>query len=74
MVDVKANLKITMMRNKKMEDTRAYAFMVTAVIFVIVGGCGLDSDNLFLPIVFIVAGMACGIFAMALEGCCNGQY
>ena len=55
-----------------MEDTRAYAFMVAAVIFVMIGGCGLDSDNLFLPIVLIVAGMACGIFAVALEGCYNG--
>ena len=51
-----------------MENARAHAFMIVATIFTIIGGCGLDSENLFLPIVLIVTGIVCGIAAMALEG------
>lgn len=50
-----------------MENARAHAFMVSAVIFIMVGGCGLDSESLFLPIVLVLAGIACGIIAMAIE-------
>lgn len=50
-----------------MESPRAYAFMITAVILVMVGGCGLDSEDLFIPIILVLAGIACGITAMAIE-------
>ena len=50
-----------------MENPRAYAFMVSAVIFVMVGGCGLDSESLFVPIILVLVGIACGITAMAIE-------
>lgn len=50
-----------------MENPRAYALMVSAVIFVMIGGCGLDSENLFMPIILVLVGIACGITAMAIE-------
>lgn len=50
-----------------MENPRAYAFMITAVILVMVGGCGLDSEDLFIPIILVLAGITCGIAAMAIE-------
>lgn len=50
-----------------MENPRAYAFMVSAVIFTMVGGCGLDSESLFMPIILVLAGIACGMIAVAIE-------
>lgn len=34
-----------------------------SIVLVIIGGCGLDSENIIFPLVFIMLGFACGMVA-----------
>lgn len=41
--------------------------ILASVLFIAIGGSGLDSESIVMPIVFIVIGLVCGMVAMVSD-------
>ena len=52
------------MENNNPKKLGTVILIVVSIIFVIIGGCGLDSDSIVMPIIFIALGLVCGMIVM----------
>ena len=39
------------------------ALISISIVLVMIGGCGLDSENIVIPSIFIMLGLVCGMVA-----------
>lgn len=50
-----------------MKSPVAYVLTIIAVMLIIIGGSGLDSEQLLIPSILVLSGCIIGIIAMAVE-------
>lgn len=50
--------------HKKHNNIGTVILIVMSFLFIMIGGCGLDSESTVMPTVFIAIGLACGVIAM----------
>lgn len=48
-------------KNRKIGEA---VLVIMSILFVAIGGSGLDSESIVMPIIFIMIGLACGVIAM----------
>ena len=53
--------------HKKHKNISTVILIVMSFLFIMIGGCGLDSESIVMPIVFIVIGLVCGMVAMVSD-------
>lgn len=53
--------------HKKHKNISTVILIVMSFLFIMIGGSGLDSESIVMPIVFIVIGLVCGMVAMVSD-------
>lgn len=53
--------------HKKHKNVGTVIMIVMSFLFIMIGGSGLDSESIVMPIVFIVIGLVCGMVAMVSD-------
>lgn len=52
------------MENNNHKNVGIVILIVMSFLLIAIGGCGLDSENIVMPMVFIAIGLVCGMIAM----------